>query len=154
MSEEQKQDTGRTERDRAHENQRDSDATQRVWFPYSEQIRVSLDELRHLVAEYELAQAKELDLARELAEREAAFALEDATMIQVGYDTGDIVGKNAAERDRAEAIYLANAEGRDDELARTEDLRHRYEVAKAARQALELKASLLKAYLYSQSGGW
>jgi hypothetical protein len=110
------------------------------------------EEIRSIVGEIEALQETETYLAFDLADVERILAYEDAVFIQQAYEDNLISGKNQAERDRQELAMLENNRHRDEILEEIDALRYYFQMIKNRRVALELEASLIKAWLYSKGG--
>lgn len=102
--------------------------------------------------EYELALAREAAQELEFEQVAEDFEMAKAGILERGYRSGAISGKNAAERERAELLYLEDSEEYGKHTVGYLHAKGVRDQTKAYRIALETKLKLMKAWLYSKSG--
>lgn len=108
--------------------------------------------LDELVAEYEKALRQEAAQVLELSARRQSNATAEAQVLLAAYDKNEINGKNAEVRKLQEQMVLALSKRVQESRAGLQMCEHDLRTLEVTRKAIETKISLLKAYLYSQSG--
>jgi len=93
----------------------------------------------------------EAEAVRSVASAKDLVEFKRAVYVTDGYATGAIAGKNADERERAEAIYLHDCGPYQVVLGLLQEAEHKLALARADRLATEAEIGLIKAMLYSQA---
>jgi len=107
---------------------------------------------RSIVDRYGRLLKEEAILNRTVAQATAKVERLRYRIVQAGYDNDAIAGKNQAERDRQEALYLEGDEALAQALDSLEVLEDHLSFTVAERKAEETYLSLQRAYWYAQGG--
>jgi len=112
---------------------------------------MELNELIELADAVEQAKLAELQARRELIDaKETVIAVTAYTLVSA-YEAGAIAGKNAETRKRQELAYLIERDDYIEASMNEGDAQRNADVATATLAGIETRASLIKAWLYSQT---